>query len=67
MRPWFSKKNPPDEMELVAVDSDRGDEVKSFWEHLDDLRRTLLKSLGVLAITFNLALVFANRILRFLT
>jgi len=63
VRPWFSKKNPPDNLQVI----DEGGEVKSFWEHLDDLRKTLFKSLGALAITFNLALVFANRILGFLT
>ena len=67
MRPWLSKKDQPDEFHVVEEDASAEGEVKSFWEHLDDLRRTLLKSLGALAITFNLALVFANRILQFLT
>jgi sec-independent protein translocase protein TatC len=68
VRPWLSKKNPPDEMQMINhAASDEGGEVKSFWEHLDDLRRMMFKSLGALAITFNLALVFANRIFGFLT
>ena len=68
MRPWFSKKNPPDELQVIEdAASDDGGAVKSFWEHLDDLRRTLFKSIIALAITFHLALVFANRILGFLT
>ena len=40
--------------------------VKSFWEHLDDLRRMLFKCIAVLAVTFHLALIFSNRILKFL-
>jgi len=63
VRLWSSKKNPPDDLELVE---DEG-AVKTFWEHLDDLRGTVFKSLIALAITFHLALVFANRILEVLT
>ena len=44
-----------------------GGEVKSFWEHLEDLRSTLWKSLLALGIAFLLTLGFANRILIFLT
>ena len=42
-------------------------EPKSFWEHLEDLRGTLWKSLIALTVAFLIALAFANRILRFLT
>lgn len=63
MRPWFSKKNPPDKVQVVEDDG----AIKTFWEHLDDLRGTIFKSLLALAITFHLALAFANRILEFLT
>jgi len=68
VRPWFSKKNPSDEFQLVPDPASDGDGVlKSFWEHLDDLRGTVFKSLIALAITFHLALAFANRILTVLT
>jgi sec-independent protein translocase protein TatC len=68
VRPWFSRKNPAGELQVIEdVSSDEGAEVKSFWEHLDDLRRTLWKSILALAVTFHLALAFANRILQFLT
>jgi sec-independent protein translocase protein TatC len=63
VRPWFSKKNPPDEVELM----EDGGAVKTFWEHLDDLRGTVFKCLFALAITFHLALAFANRILKVIT
>ena len=63
MRPWFSKKNPSDEVQVI----DDGGAVKTFWEHLDDLRKMVFKSLLALAITFHLALAFANRIIEFLT
>ncbi len=67
MRPWLSRKNPPDESQAVVdAGSDVG-ELKTFWEHLDDLRRTLFKSIIALAITFHVALAFSNRILRVLT
>lgn len=41
-------------------------EVKSFGEHLEDLRRMLFKALAVLFVGFNICLVFANRLLAFL-
>jgi len=41
--------------------------LKTFWGHLDDLRGTLFKSLIALAITFHVALAFANRILAVIT
>lgn len=68
MSPWFSKKNPADELEVVndAAAADEG-AVKTFWEHLDDLRGTLFKSLIALAIAFHIALAFANRILNVIT
>ncbi|MGD0016953.1 MAG: twin-arginine translocase subunit TatC [Verrucomicrobiia bacterium] len=68
MRPWLSKKNPPDEPKAVVdAGSDDGGGVKPFWEHVDDLRSTLFKSIVALAITFHVALAFSNRILRVLT
>jgi sec-independent protein translocase protein TatC len=63
VRPWFSKKKPSDEVQVI----NDGGAVKTFWEHLDDLRGTIFKSLIALAITFHLALVFANRIIQVLT
>jgi sec-independent protein translocase protein TatC len=68
VRPWFSRKNPPDRGQIIKDEATGGEEVfKSFWEHLDDLRATLFKSLFALAVTFHLALAFANRILGILT
>ena len=56
MLTWLRKQSPDDESE-----------VKSFWEHLEDLRRTLWKSIFTLGITFLLTLGFADKILSFLT
>ncbi|MGO9245478.1 MAG: twin-arginine translocase subunit TatC [Verrucomicrobiia bacterium] len=68
MRPWFSKKAPSDKLQVVEDSSSREEgNLKSFWEHLDDLRSTVFKSLIALAVTFHLALAFANRILGILT
>jgi len=39
-------------------------EVKSFTDHLDDLRAMLFKTLAALFIGFNICLVYANRLLR---
>jgi sec-independent protein translocase protein TatC len=65
---WFSRKNRPVETQLiVGNDPDDGGAVKSFWEHLDDLRKTVFRSIVALAITFHIALVFANKILLVLT
>jgi len=41
--------------------------VKPFWEHLEDLRWMLIKSIIALFVGFNICMVFANRILKFLT
>jgi len=40
--------------------------VKPFWEHLEDLRWTLIKSIIALFIGFNICMVFAKQILQFL-
>jgi len=63
VRLWFLKKNPSGELQVI---DDEG-AIKTFWEHLDDLRGTVFKSLIALAITFHLSLAFANRILKVLT
>lgn len=52
---WFRK--PP-----TAEDA----EVKSFGDHLEDLRRMLFKTLAALFIGFNVCLIFANRLLSFI-
>ena len=56
MLTWLRKHSPDDESG-----------VKSFWEHLEDLRSVIWKSLLALGLAFLLALGFANRILDFLT
>lgn len=55
MLSWFRKPLPVDEVE-----------VKSFGEHLEDLRAMLFKTLAALFVGFNICLVFANRLLFFL-
>ena len=52
---WFRKSQSADVVE-----------VKSFGEHLDDLRAMLFKTVAALFIGFNICLVFANRLLFFL-
>ncbi len=49
---WFRKSQPADAAG-----------VKSFGEHLDDLRAMLFKTLAALFVGFNICLVFANRLL----
>ena len=56
MLTWLQKQ-PPDD----------GVEVKSFWEHIDDLRSVLWKSIIALVVGFGLALGFTRQILDFLT
>lgn len=67
---WFSDQQPADAPEPVPTapaPAEEGEgERKSFIEHLEDLRRMLFRMLGTLFITFNLCLVFANRLLRWL-
>lgn len=41
--------------------------VKPFWDHLEDLRWSLIKSIIALFVGFNICMVFANRVLKFLT
>jgi sec-independent protein translocase protein TatC len=68
VRSWFSKKTPSDKVQVLEDRSSQEEgNLKSFWEHLDDLRSTVIKSFIALAITFHLALAFANRILGVLT
>jgi len=68
VRNWFAKRksaDDPAQAEIVVTEEDEG-LVKPFFEHLEDLRKTLMRILGCLFITFNVCLVFANRILFFL-
>jgi sec-independent protein translocase protein TatC len=64
---WLAKQqnqNPGQQLELVPEDAEG--ESKSFIEHLDDLRSTLIKIGIALFVGFNVCMVFANRILAFL-
>ena len=64
---WLAKQqnqNPGQQLELVSEDAEG--ESKSFIEHLEDLRSTIIKIGVALFIGFNVCLVFANRILAFL-
>lgn len=64
---WLAKQHDPDsgQRPLDALEDGEG-ESKSFIEHLEDFRRTLIKIGIALFIGFNICLVFANRILAFL-
>lgn len=66
---WSRKRKPevsPDSPPDFNAEENEG-EVKPFWEHLEDLRWTLIKCIICLIVTFNICMVFANRILAFLT
>jgi sec-independent protein translocase protein TatC len=65
---WFRKKKPAETpAPSTPPDEDGEGMVKPFWEHLEDLRWTLIKSIIALFVGFNICMVFANRILNFLT
>lgn len=64
----FWKKKPPENPDVSpSAEEDGEGAVKPFWEHLEDLRWTLIKSIIALFVGFNICMVFANRILKFLT
>jgi sec-independent protein translocase protein TatC len=64
---WLAKQqNPSPGQQLELVSEDAEGESKSFIEHLEDLRSTIIKIGVALFIGFNVCLVFANRILAFL-
>jgi sec-independent protein translocase protein TatC len=64
---WLAKQqNQDSRQELQVVSADVEGESKSFFEHLEDLRSTIIKIGVALFIGFNICLVFANRILIFL-
>jgi len=67
--PFRLRKKKPAEVpdSSATVEEDGEGAVKPFWEHLEDLRWTLIKSIIVLFVGFNICMVFANRILQFLT
>jgi sec-independent protein translocase protein TatC len=65
---WFSEQPPPrpdGAAPLEVVDEVQGEQ-KSFVEHLEDLRQMLFRMVGAIFIGFNLCLIFANRLLKFL-
>ena len=67
MTGWLAKQqNQDSRQELQVVSADVEGESKSFFEHLEDLRSTIIKIGVALFIGFNICLVFANRILIFL-
>ena len=64
---WVAKQQSQDSrQELQVVSEDAEGESKSFLEHLEDLRSTIIKIGVALFVGFNVCLVFANRILIFL-
>lgn len=64
---WSRKKKSAKPAEPLPPEEDGEGEVKPFWEHLEDLRWTLIKSIIAVFVGFNICMVFANRILAFLT
>ena len=65
---WFRKKKPAETpAPSPPADEDGEGAVKPFWEHLEDLRWSLIKSIIALFVGFNICMVFANQILKFLT
>lgn len=66
---WLAKQdvhNHPTETPSPAAAADNGTGEKSVGEHLEDLRRTLIRSALALFAGFNICLLFADRILFFL-
>jgi sec-independent protein translocase protein TatC len=64
---WLAKQqNQDSRQEFRVVSKDVEGESKSFFEHLEDLRNTIIKIGVALFVGFNICLVFANRILIFL-
>ena len=64
---WLVKQQRSESsQQALDLPEDGEGETKSFVEHLEDLRRTLIKIGLALFVGFNLCLVFANRILAFL-
>lgn len=66
---WFARQPPSapySQLPDRPGSENDGSATKPIVEHLDDLRRTLIRIVLALFIGFNLCLVFANRILSFL-
>ena len=64
---WLARQPEADSgQDLPDTLEDGGGERKSFIEHLEDFRRTLIKIGIALFVGFNICLLFANRILLFL-
>ncbi len=64
---WLAKQQRSESSQQASdLPEDGEGETKSFVEHLEDLRRMLIKSGIALFIAFNICLAFANRILAFL-
>lgn len=66
---WFAKQSPDSVGSASRVPNespDTGEGRKPFVEHLEDLRRTLIKIAVAWFVGFNLCLAFANKILAFL-
>ena len=66
---WFAAQRPAvnrsADANVVSSNPDDG-ETKPFMEHMEDLRRTLIRVAVALFVGFNICLLFANRILFFL-
>jgi len=65
---WFNAQQPAEPDNLVPLEpvEEPDGETKPFVEHLEDLRKILFRMLVVLFVTFNICLVFANRLLQLL-
>ena len=66
---WFAEQQVPDSSPPPSGGGETPDgegETKPFFEHLEDLRKMLFRMVGALFIGFNVCLVFAPRLLRFL-
>ena len=63
---WFSKLEPAKPVEAALPATTDPEATKPLVEHLEDLRRTLIRIALALFVGFNICLVFANRILAFL-
>ena len=66
---WFSKLEPAKPGQDLKPTRNAGDDpdtTKPLVEHLEDLRRTLIRIAIALFVGFNICLVFANRIFAFL-
>lgn len=66
---WFAEQEVPDSSNPPPPGGETPDgegETKPFFEHLEDLRKMLFRMIGALFIGFNVCLVFAPRLLKWL-